>query len=331
MSVGGVELDRTVTSIQVGARFRHDLGDLTDLCDSIRQFGLLQPITITPDGTLVCGARRLAAVKRLGWDHVKVWIVSNISTRLTEVLAEQHENTARKPLAPSEAAALYDELKTLLAQDAARRQQHTRFGSDGGDESSPPWNDHIGKAREQAAQAITGKKSFSALNHVLDVQHLAENPATPDQLRLIAQRELAAMDQDGKINPHYLTVQAARTAHEHLRASGPGRARPHGTGDLELFDPSQAPAELVAAAQAAIHRALNDDAPATASEVRRYGVQLMRQTIDDMDGWWRHYDPDEIAARLPEDYWQRMWTCCRDSTRFIEAVAQARQALKANS
>ncbi|WP_375488324.1 ParB N-terminal domain-containing protein, partial [uncultured Mycobacterium sp.] len=120
-SGGGVELDRPVASIRVGVRFRHDLGDLDELCDSIAKLGLLQPITITPNGILVCGARRLAAVKRLGWEQIKVWITATVSTRLAEVLAEQHENTIRKPLAPTEAAALYAELKALYAADAARR------------------------------------------------------------------------------------------------------------------------------------------------------------------------------------------------------------------
>ena len=36
--------------------------------------GMLQPITISPDGTLICGARRLEAAKRLGMRHVNVWV-----------------------------------------------------------------------------------------------------------------------------------------------------------------------------------------------------------------------------------------------------------------
>lgn len=54
---GHIELERTVSSIQIGARHRHDLGDLDTLAASIQRYGLLQPITITPDGVLVCGAR----------------------------------------------------------------------------------------------------------------------------------------------------------------------------------------------------------------------------------------------------------------------------------
>ena len=61
-ATGHIELDRTVESIQVGRRHRRDLGDLDALAASIERDGLLQPITITPDGLLVCGVRRLAAI-----------------------------------------------------------------------------------------------------------------------------------------------------------------------------------------------------------------------------------------------------------------------------
>ncbi len=55
---GAIELERAVSSIQVGRRHRTDLGDLEPLVTSIKREGLLQPITVTPDGLLVCGSLR---------------------------------------------------------------------------------------------------------------------------------------------------------------------------------------------------------------------------------------------------------------------------------
>lgn len=95
---GHIALERTVSSIQIGARHRHDLGDLDTLAASIDRYGLLQPITITPDGVLVCGARRLAAIRQLGWDTVRVWVRSGISDPLAHLLAEQDDNVLHKPL-----------------------------------------------------------------------------------------------------------------------------------------------------------------------------------------------------------------------------------------
>ena len=61
-----VELDWAVEGITVGARHRKDLGDLDGLKASIAEHGLLQPLTVTDQGALICGARRLAAIKALG-------------------------------------------------------------------------------------------------------------------------------------------------------------------------------------------------------------------------------------------------------------------------
>ena len=70
---GHIELDRTVDSIIVGNRHRTDLGDLDALVESIARDGLLQPLTVTIDGVLVCGAAagrdqatRLAHGERVG-------------------------------------------------------------------------------------------------------------------------------------------------------------------------------------------------------------------------------------------------------------------------
>ena len=320
-SAGGVELDRTVESIRVAGRFRRDLGDLDELCASIEAVGLLQPITITPDGILVCGARRLAAVKRLGWRLVKVWVTSTISSRLAQALAEQHENTVRKPFTPTEAAALYSELKQLYAADAARRQQATRFTGqrnprravDGDGDSAPPWAPAgsatvaKGAARRQAARAITGKDSSWSLEHVAEVQRLAEDPANSEQLRQIARRELAGMDADGTVNGHYQIVQAARAAIDRAGTTAPtGEASTSTDTANESAGTASAGLRLVA--------------------TKRYGLRAFLATIEELDGWWQHYDPNEIAAELTDEQWQRLCANRDGCTAFVEAIAAARHA-----
>ena len=103
---GFIELERTVDSITIGTRHRTDYGDLAQLIASIKRDGLLQPVTITPDGVLVCGARRLSAIKQLGWRTVNVWVRSGITDRLGALLAEQDDNLLHKPLTPTEQATL---------------------------------------------------------------------------------------------------------------------------------------------------------------------------------------------------------------------------------
>src|SRR5690625_4302667 len=176
-----VEMERTVDSIQVGARHRTEIGDLTDLVASIRERGLLQPITVTPTGVLVCGARRLAAIKQLGWRTVNVWVRSGISTQLEHVLAEHDDHTLAKPLTQLDAATLYRELNQLLAGDAKQRQAATRFSAahqpatgGGGNfrlASDTPDVGRVGKTRERAAAMIHGAASYKALDKIGYLQH----------------------------------------------------------------------------------------------------------------------------------------------------------------
>jgi ParB family chromosome partitioning protein len=197
-------VERAVASIMVGDRHRKDMGDLGPLVESIREHGLLQPITVSIEGHLIVGARRLAAVKALGWRTVRVW-VRDISDRLGVLLAERDDNTLHKPLNDVEAASLYREIKVMIARDAALRQEATRFG--GGD-SPGPWNAQAGDAREQAARMVTGRDSYQALERVNRVQDLALDNAQPEHVRLRAVAELSRIAQGGSVNSAHHRMQA---------------------------------------------------------------------------------------------------------------------------
>jgi ParB family chromosome partitioning protein len=63
-----------IAKIKVGERYRVDLGDIAGLAASIVEIGLLNPITIKEDGTLLAGQRRLEAFKLLGRTKIPVRI-----------------------------------------------------------------------------------------------------------------------------------------------------------------------------------------------------------------------------------------------------------------
>ena len=52
-----------IDDIKIKKRVRKDLGDLDALKNSLRTYGLLNPITITRDYELIAGERRLQAAK----------------------------------------------------------------------------------------------------------------------------------------------------------------------------------------------------------------------------------------------------------------------------
>lgn len=71
---------------------------------SIREVGMMNPITVTADHTLIAGLHRLEAAKRLGWTEIEC-SVSDMDTLHTE-LAEIDENYVRANLTPLESSKL---------------------------------------------------------------------------------------------------------------------------------------------------------------------------------------------------------------------------------
>jgi ParB family chromosome partitioning protein len=186
---------------------------------------------------LVCGWRRLEAVKRLGWKSIKVWVRSGISDPVTTLLAERDENTQRKDYTPLEREALYREIKELLREDAARRQAETRFGgarrnenkktgrtdAAGGVHRTSPVRpdspmevpqDHAGqgKVREQAALIVTGRKSQNTLERLSMLVDLTQDATQPDHIRSLAAEALARIQDGHPVYPEYEAVRAALAA-----------------------------------------------------------------------------------------------------------------------
>ena len=85
--------------------------DVEELAFSISEIGLLNPITLTGDYTLVAGLHRLEAVKLLGWTEVECTITD--LDGLTAELAELDENFARTNLSPLEIGDLYRRRKDI--------------------------------------------------------------------------------------------------------------------------------------------------------------------------------------------------------------------------
>ena len=83
-----------VDDIIVGVRRRVELGDIEALAKSIDSMCLINAIVITNDNLLVVGARRLAAVKLLGWDEIPVCVWYGLSQQDIWRL-ELSENTCR--------------------------------------------------------------------------------------------------------------------------------------------------------------------------------------------------------------------------------------------
>jgi ParB family chromosome partitioning protein len=319
---GHIELDRRIESIGVGVRHRKDMGDIDALMRSIDEVGLLQPITITPDGVLVCGARRLEAMRRLGKHTLSVWVRSGISDELSHLLAQQDENEQRKPLTLLETESLYREVKRLMAEEAARRQEATRFGACGdiGDVNGaegPTAPRGEGDSRVQASRLVTGKQSFARLEQVGWLKEIARDESQIPHVRQFASNALKAIDEGAPVEPAYKRVKAAVEL-----ASKPKDDEPD--SDEEL-------ARLAAEALARVRQ--RDARKGARGLTKNTSVSQYRSlrsfilTWTELEGWSALYDLNEIATSLEVDEWERFERVVTETVEFAALVGEARSTL----
>ncbi|MFD2027343.1 ParB N-terminal domain-containing protein [Promicromonospora aerolata] len=313
----GLRLDRAVDSITVGYRHRRDLGDLQALCVSIRRVGLLCPLTVTPDGLLLCGWRRLEAVKLLGWKTVPVF-VRRATEGLRDLIAEHDENTIREPLPLETAEELYREYKAAETEQAALRQHNTRFratknstnagwkdgntngggkrDSNGPAESAGPGHEteaapgRNGDARAKAAQMVTGAKSYTRLEHTGRIKDTRDDPDMPEHIRTMAETAWHDITTNGASpEKQWKQIRAAITEHDATSAAP------------SADDAQDDPADLAAVAQAALARprkprsktrSPDDGGQSTMSAATR----PLAEVVADLDEWIDHADVDALSA-----------------------------------
>ncbi len=314
---GHIELDRAIDSIVVGVRHRKDPGDLKQLMDSIEQIGMLQPITITPEGVLVCGWRRLEAVRRLGWRALKVWVRSGISDKLESLLAQQDENALHLPLTELEKASLYRELKAIRAEEAELRKQATQFGGtdNAGLSGHAPGAQpgEPGAARRQAAMALTGKASYSTHERVCALMDWAARKATPPEIRAMANDALRRIEEGEPVKPLYREVK-------------------------EAFDKTQEPqpeveTDLQRMGREAHERALREEREKGRNNLKRNqgstshfrSVRSFNLTWTELDGWTEMYDVDALAAQLTHEDWDRFDRVVTATLAFRDQLMAARR------
>ncbi|MDR2566165.1 MAG: ParB N-terminal domain-containing protein [Bifidobacteriaceae bacterium] len=352
MAADNLGFEWAVDSIMVGARHRKDLGDLQPLTDSISQHGLIQLITVTPDGVLISGARRLEAIKRLGWKTVNVWIRTGLSDRLTALMAERDENLSHKGFTKTELAELYEELKDVVAEEAARRQQASRFGAEpetgppgGAANLAAPWEGRY-DSRRKAADMIGTGASHMTMEKVLAIKQIAADTTRPQGLRDQAAEAVAEIDAGGPVDPQFLRLRSlvriddlermAADAGEPDPVRGAARAGAILLRKLEDTQP-MTPADLDKAAKAALDRVkaarrgrkpVPEPKPAKPEPgPKTRSVKQFIWTWNEMSDWPQEYDVAAVAEALSDKQWQQFKKTMADGQAFLDRVAAARAGL----
>ena len=283
MSRGHFVLEHAIDEIKTGLSFRRDVEeDLDELCESIERIGLIHPPSVSEQGSLIDGRRRLAALKQLGFRTTPVWIVHGVSDKLSQVLAIRDENTLRKALKPVEQATLYEELKAIYGAEGERRKEASYFGAtpaadadggeDGGAESAPPSAEERpggadsappargphAKSRVQAAQAVTGRDSRTMLEQVSELKRIAADDDEDPAVRQHAAEALIELNEDGKVNGRYQAVKHAQHLARLTRWADhpdtPDTARQAAQEEIAGLDPERPIAEAANEAGLAVQR-----------------------------------------------------------------------------
>ncbi len=163
-----------IDSVKVGKRMR-PLGDITSLVASIREVGLLNPITVTRDRRLISGLHRLEAFKVLGRRTIPAIILSVTPTEAA--IREIDENLVRNDLVLLERAEHLYRRKELYE----RMHPDTRQGGDHG-------NQHTGgKKRQNGNLAFCQTAASLAGQSTTTVQRLIRiaRLLTPETKRLL--------------------------------------------------------------------------------------------------------------------------------------------------
>ena len=277
-----------VSEIVVGDRTRQEFRNVDSLARSISERGLLSPINLrlADDGTkhLVCGGRRLAAVKSLGWSTVDVLIIEDDLDELEALYAEGDENTEREPFTPAEAVRHRQRIREVEAAAAKVRQREaikerdergraaTSTKLDEVDEAPAAPKRHEQETRHRTAKA-TGY-SATTLDKAQEVVEAAESPDTPEPIRKAATQAATNLAQPGaKVDREYRTYreEVARTnpdvrAANYRKALTQALAR---AGDLAAYDPER----VVEVADDSLIRTIDD----TCEQLAKWGASVKRQ------------------------------------------------------
>jgi ParB family chromosome partitioning protein len=101
-----------LSDIVVNGRFRKEMGNIDELANSIKEKGLIQPISVNEQLHLLAGGRRYTACTKLGLEEVPV-VIREGSDQVDAREVELMENLHRKDMTWQESAELTAEIHRL--------------------------------------------------------------------------------------------------------------------------------------------------------------------------------------------------------------------------
>lgn len=172
---------------------------------SIEKYGLINPLTLKPDGQLVAGYTRYLAIVSLGWSTVPVTFKA--ANELQGLELELDENVVRTEMNPIEAAKLRNRINELRT-DANPDKVHS---------NAPTGKTQAERRKNWAAEsgAAASGVSRTTMDRVDEITRFAEDTTAPDSVRITANQVLAQIEEGTlRVEPALRQVVEAAEAEE---------------------------------------------------------------------------------------------------------------------
>ncbi len=284
-------------------RRRLDMGHVKELADSIRELGLLNPVTIDKEKNLIAGLHRLEAVKQLGRSEVECTLSS--LDGLQAELAEIDENFVRSGLSAVEYGemllrrkeiyeTLHPETKAGAAQAAAMNRA---VGNNVADKMSATSKSFVEDTAEKLniAPRTVRREIQTAKNLTTEAKEIIRNADTKiskkaamklSRLEPGQQKEAAAL----------LAAKEIGSVEEYMEKAGKASPFPEpGPAHTELAGQKQRPQQQAGQEKAAVPPAPVSPAPDTAQESGGVGL---KEIIAELK------DPDKDCSGTPDSFLQ---------------------------
>lgn len=181
-----------VTTINDTNRIRKDYGDISELAESIRTLGLLQPIVIRLDGTLIAGGRRLRAMRDfLKWSDIPVTYFE-VADEVTLRILEVEENVRRKAMSWQERVLAIADVHNKQAMYKAVASESWTLASTG--ELLGMSRANVCYALELATYINRGDKEVAGCDKMWDAINLIIKRKAEESNKLLAKLTLPAVD-----------------------------------------------------------------------------------------------------------------------------------------
>lgn len=150
--------EENISSIIVPEKRSRRMHDFSSLAESMREIGLLHPITITSEKVLVSGLHRLRAAESLGWKAIEVKVLTG--NELDAELAEIDENLMSHHLTVAEQSEHIARRDALLKARGERRESGRQEGQTTAVTNNPVTVTGLKTTEELAKDAGMSRSSY---------------------------------------------------------------------------------------------------------------------------------------------------------------------------